>query len=116
MIGLGGGGNSSEVLAAIGELRLNAAFLKFSRDAEREADVTGAGMMARAGYDPNAMADFFAVLREESGRNPSALENFLSDHPSPADREATIRRLAQTLPRGTQRSVGGFESMQASVR
>jgi len=114
--GLLGGGGTADVLTAIGGVGLNAAFLKFSRDAETEADVTGAAMMARAGYDPNAMADFFAVLREESGRNPGSLETFLSDHPSPADREARIRELAKTLPRGTPRKVGGFETVQASVR
>jgi predicted Zn-dependent protease len=114
--GLLGGGTGADVLTAIGGVGLNAAFLKFSRDAETEADVTGAGMMARAGYDPNAMADFFALLREESGRDPSSLEAFLSDHPSPADREVRIRELAKTLPRGPAHSVGGFEEVKTAVR
>jgi predicted Zn-dependent protease len=111
-----GGGSSAEVLTAIGGVGLNAAFLKFSRDAESEADATGAAMMARAGYDPNALADFFGVLREEAGRDPSSFEKFLSDHPSPVDREARIRELARTLPRATPHSVGGFEAMKAAVR
>jgi beta-barrel assembly-enhancing protease len=114
--GLLGGGDTADVLTAIGGVGLNAAFLKFGRDAETEADVTGAAMMARAGYDPNALADFFGVLREEAGRDPSSLEAFLSDHPSPVDREARIRELARTLPRGTPHSVGGFAAMQATVR
>ena len=114
--GLLGGGTGADVLTTLGGVGLNAAFLKFSRDAESEADLTGAAMMARAGYDPNALADFFGVLREEAGRDPSSLEAFLSDHPSPVDREARIRELAKTLPRGTPHSVGGFEAMKAAVR
>lgn len=114
--GLLGSGTSADVVTAIGSVGLNAAFLKFSRDAETEADVTGAGMMARAGYDPNAMADFFELLREESGRDPGSLEKFLSDHPAPADREARIRELAKTLPRGPAHTVGGFDAMKVAVR
>ncbi|HTO05415.1 MAG TPA: M48 family metallopeptidase [Myxococcota bacterium] len=114
--GLLGGGTGADVLTAVGGVGLNAAFLKFSRDAESEADMTGAAMMARAGYDPNALADFFGVLREEAGHDPGELEAFLSDHPSPVDREARIRELAKTLPRGTPHSVGGFETVKASLR
>jgi len=116
LLGLGGTSDSAAVINAIGGLGLNAVFLKFSRDAESEADVTGAGMMARAGYDPNAMADFFEILNQQAGRDPSSLEKFLSDHPAPADRETRIRTLAKTLPRGTPRNIGGFETMQAAVR
>jgi beta-barrel assembly-enhancing protease len=110
------GGSAAQMVNVIGGLGLNAAFLKFSRDAEAEADRTGAGIMARAGYDPNAMADFFEVLRKESAGNPSALSTFLSDHPAPADREATIRQLAQSLPRGAAHPVGGFDVAQAEVK
>ncbi|HTO53566.1 MAG TPA: M48 family metallopeptidase [Myxococcota bacterium] len=110
------GSSAAQMVNVIGGLGLNAAFLKFSRDAEAEADRTGAGIMARAGYDPNALADFFEVLRKESAGNPSALQTFLSDHPAPADREATIRALARTLPRGSAHPVGGFDVVQADVK
>jgi Zn-dependent protease with chaperone function len=110
------GGSSAQVLNAIGGLGLNAVFLKFSRDAESQADSTGAGIMARAGYDPNAMADFFEVLQKESESNPGKLATFLSDHPPPADREARIRSLAKTLARTTPHEIGGFGTVQASVK
>src|SRR3546814_12664531 len=57
---------------------LNAVFLKYSRDDEREADRLGAEIMANAGYDPLAMATFFELLKTEQGRNPSKLEQFSS--------------------------------------
>ncbi len=108
-------GDTAQMLAAAGGLGLNAAFLKFGRDAEFEADRVGAEMMAPAGYDPNAMADFFATLRAEGQRNPSALETFFSDHPPSAEREARIRAFARTAPRAPARTVGGFSAMVAGL-
>jgi predicted Zn-dependent protease len=115
--GLLGKTSTSSVLNAIGGFGLNAVFLKFSRDDEYEADQTGAQIMAKAGYDPNAMASFFQMLREESGRNPSKLEQFFSSHPPAADREARIRQLASSLG-GTGRTqiVGGFDATVSRLR
>ena len=71
--------------------------MKFSRNAENEADRVGAQMMARAGYDPMAMASFFDLLQQQRGRNSNAVAQFFSSHPSPANRSANIRRLAQSM-------------------
>jgi Zn-dependent protease with chaperone function len=109
------GSNASNVVNAVGGVGLNVAFLKFNRDEEYQADEVGAQIMASAGFDPNAMADFFETLRREQSRNPGQLERFLSDHPPAADREARIRELASTLPRGQVQPVGNFARIQASV-
>ena len=42
------GGNTSQIVNAVGGLGLNALFLKFGRDAEYQADQTGAAIMAAA--------------------------------------------------------------------
>jgi Zn-dependent protease with chaperone function len=64
--------------------------LKFSRDAEREADASGLDALLRAGIDPAGMPAFFATL-EKAGAAPPAL---LSTHPaSDARREALAARL-----------------------
>jgi len=76
-------GNSGKLLDAIGGVGLNAVFLKFSRDAEHEADLVGARIMRDAGYDPAAMADFFELLRREQRRDPGRVEQFFSSHPPP---------------------------------
>ena len=110
------GGNTSKVLSAVGGAGLNVAFLKFGRDAEYQADQLGAEMLAGAGYNPVAMADFFATLRAEQGRDPGRLEQFLSNHPSSADREARIRNQTANLQIGPSREVGGFENVRASLR
>jgi hypothetical protein len=97
---------------------LNTLFLKYSRDAETQADVLGAQMMARAGYDPLEMASFFDLLRDQARHDPGALERFLSDHPAPSDRAARIRREAEALDVSGRRtaSVGEFEEIQSRLR
>jgi len=99
----------------IGSLGLNALFMKFSRNAESEADRVGAQMMSRAGYDPMAMANFFDLLAAQQRGNPSAVSQFFSDHPSPQNRSASIRALAAQLGRGRGRQVGGLQTVQARL-
>ncbi len=65
----GGGGSTGQIIGAVGGFGLNTVFLKFGRKAEEQADVVGAQTLAKAGYDPLAMADFFETLRELSGRS-----------------------------------------------
>jgi hypothetical protein len=72
--------------------------------------------MARAGYDPVAMADFFELLRRQQSRNPGALERFFSDHPPSAEREARIRQEAKSLNTARSPDVGGFERMRAGLQ
>ena len=113
---VGKGTTTSQIVQAIGGFGLNAAFMKFSRSDELEADALGAELMSKAGYDPVAMATMFAMLRSEQGRDPSKLEKFFSSHPPPADREARIRTVAASLGRGgSQQVVGGFASVQSRL-
>ena len=99
----------------IGSLGVNAAFMKFSRDAEHEADRVGAEMMARAGYDPMEMASFFDVLQAKRRSNPNAVSKFFSSHPQPADRSARIRQHAATLGGGNGRYVGNLRAVQSRL-
>jgi predicted Zn-dependent protease len=99
----------------IGSLGVNALFMKFSRDAENEADRVGLQMLARAGYDPMAMASFFELLQAQQRRNPSSVEQFFSSHPSPANRAAKVRAEAQGLGRGRGTRVGNLQAVQARL-
>jgi len=110
--------NTGQVINAVGGFGLNALFLKYSRDAETQADILGAQMMARAGYDPMEMATFFELLRQQARHDPGRLEQFFSSHPAPADRAARIRRESEMLGTSGRRtaSVGGFEEIQSLLR
>ena len=88
--------------------------LKFSREYETEADVLGAQILARAGYDPRDLANMFRTIEQQGGGGGGG---FLSDHPSPSDRYARINREAQML----QVSAGArdsreFQSIQQRLR
>ncbi|HVF44317.1 MAG TPA: M48 family metallopeptidase [Pyrinomonadaceae bacterium] len=71
-------------------------FVKFNRDAELQADVEGARLMAAAGYDPRDMASFFESLGEREGDAPKA-SGGADDHPRPAQRAAAIGELLPAL-------------------
>jgi Zn-dependent protease with chaperone function len=96
---LGGlvGSRSSNVIRSVGGFGLNSLFLKNSRTAEEQADIVGAQIMARAGYDPMDMARFFDTLRRQAGGNPSRFATFFSDHPAPANRAERVRREAALI-------------------
>ncbi len=88
------GGLSGQLIGRLGGGALNLAFLKFGRTAEKEADITGAEIMASAGYNPAAMAGFFETLMKMGGpRQPE----MLSDHPDPGNRVKYLNELVPKL-------------------
>jgi len=115
---LGGGkGNREAVIEAIGGLGLNAAFLKFSRNDEYQADHVGLRLTNATGYDPRAMVTFFGKLQDEARRDPSRLEQFFSSHPAPADRAAHLRDDIEELdPKPRRSAVGDFAAVRAQLR
>ena len=88
------GGRTGAVVSQGGQFAFGAAFLRFSREYEKQADLLGAQIMARAGYDPRAMAAMFQTIEKESG--PSGPE-WMSNHPNPGNRSEYITREAQSL-------------------
>ena len=92
-----GGGAAGTVIQAVGGLGMNALFLKFSRTAESQADILGTQIMARSGYDPQAMVTMFQLLQNQQARQPGRVAQFFSDHPNPGNREARVRQEAQLL-------------------
>lgn len=100
--GLGGafgGGGLLGQLAQIGAgLGANSLLLKFSRTAESDADLLGARMMAKAGYDPIEMANFFQKLEEQEQKSGQKTPQFLSDHPSPGNRVKAVSAEVKLMP------------------
>jgi beta-barrel assembly-enhancing protease len=93
-------------------LGANSYLLKFSRDAETEADALGSHLMANAGYDPVEMARFFQKLGAK-GNQPM---QFFSDHPNPGNREKAIKEEMQALPRRSYGyQSGGFGRMKSEL-
>lgn len=90
---LGGALGSNSVGAVAAQLGLgfgaNSLLMKYSRDAERQADLMGTQIMYDAGYDPKAMAQFFERLQAE-GKSGGRAAEFFSDHPNPENRIGNV--------------------------
>lgn len=108
-------GSTGRVIGAVGGFGLNALFLKFSRTDEEQADILGAQTMAKAGYDPKDMVDFFEVLRAKQNHDPGKVEQFFSSHPAPQDRAARIRAETAMLTVRPAAPVGGFGQTRAAL-
>ena len=88
------GGRTGQVIAQGSQVGLGTYFLKYGREYEREADLLGAQIMARAGYDPRQMANMFRTIQRQGGNNGP---EWLSDHPDPGNRYTAINREAASL-------------------
>ena len=69
--------------------------LSYSRSAEAEADRRSVELMAKAGYDPTAIARFFALLEEKLGDKSNT--NILSTHPGTPQRKKDILDYARII-------------------
>src|SRR3954453_6790253 len=61
------GGGWGQVISQGSQFGIGTAFMKFSREYEKQADLLGARIMAGAGYDPRDMANVFKTIEKESG-------------------------------------------------
>jgi predicted Zn-dependent protease len=71
--------------------------LSFSRTDEAEADRLGLDLMRNAGYQGDAMAQFFDKLDRLRQSEPTVFERFTSSHPLSADRVTAARKALQQL-------------------
>lgn len=109
------GGAAGSVIAQGSNFGLGTYFLKYGREYERQADILGAQIMARAGYDPRHMADMFRTI-EQQGRGSGGPE-WLSSHPNPGNRYDAIQREAALLRiEGDRGSQAEFNSIRARLR
>ena len=92
----GSGGLLSTLTQAGIGLGANSLLLRYSREAESQADYNGAQIMADAGYDPVQMAEFFQKL--ETRGSEGALAQFLSDHPTPGNRVKSVQDEVRQMP------------------
>jgi predicted Zn-dependent protease len=82
--------------AGLAQLGLGLLFLKYGRDAERQADELGFRYAESAGYDPRAAVELFQMLSREGGRS-GRLPEWLATHPNPEHRlESTRERIAKS--------------------
>ena len=86
--------NAGAVMGAAALAAQYAVQLPNSRTAETEADEIGIEIAAKAGYNPNAAVTLWQKMAAASGAGPP---QFMSTHPSPANRQQTLGELAPQM-------------------
>jgi beta-barrel assembly-enhancing protease len=108
------GGVWGNVISEGTQFGLGTAFMRFSRDFEKQADIEGSHIMAAAGYDPRDMASMFKTIEKKSGPGGPA---WLSDHPNPGDRSSYITQEAERVRvTGPTHGNAEFERVTAHLR
>src|SRR5690349_9753591 len=93
-----------ERYAGLASAGLGVLFLKFSRDAESQADHLGLRYMRRANYDPREMPHVFEMLtRVSQAQGGGRVPEWLATHPDPENRRG---RIEQEIAAGPQSFAG----------
>ena len=96
---LGPGGWAGYAIYQGVQFMIPISFLKFSRDAEREADYLGLQYMYKAGYDPNSFVSFFEKVPALEKKQPGTVPKIFATHPPTPDRiEAAQKEISTILP------------------
>jgi len=106
-----GGGAGSAIMQG-SQVGLGAVLLRYSRDYEKQADLLGAQIMARAGYDPRALAHMFETIERESKSSGGSGPQWLSSHPNPGNRTEYINKEAEALTIGASADTSEFDSIK----
>jgi beta-barrel assembly-enhancing protease len=106
------GGTLGNIIGQGTPALLGTYFLKYGREYETQADLLGAQMLARAGYDPREMANMFKTIEAEGARGGP---EWLSSHPNPGNRYNAITREAQALRVQGNANSGDFQSIKARL-
>ena len=108
------GGGLGQVISQGTQFGIGTAFLRFSRDFEKQADIEGSHIMVRAGYDPRDMANMFRTIQQQGG---SGGPQWLSDHPDPGNRVEYITEEARLVRvENPVRDTRAFEQVQAHLK
>jgi predicted Zn-dependent protease len=119
-LGLGIGSILSSDIARFGQLAsagLSILFLKYSRDAENQADQAGFRYALGQNYDVREMTEVFETLNrisQESGGGK--LPEWLATHPNPEHRIEHIESFLDTLHRDLSKTVVNQESYLQRVQ
>ncbi len=85
----------NQALADLGDIITDVSLtLPRSRGAEKEADVIGVELAARAGYDPRAAISLWQKMNQLGGGRPP---EFLSTHPAPESRQQDLARISEVV-------------------
>ncbi len=92
-------------------------YLKFSRDAEREADLLGLEYQYKTGYDPVSFVEFFEKIKAQEKKKQNFISKAFSTHPMTSDRvKRAQKEISEYLPPRPQYIVDTSEFEQVKAR
>jgi Zn-dependent protease with chaperone function len=106
------GGAAGSAIAQTSQLGAGALMLRYSRDFEKQADLLGTQIMARAGYDPRDLAHMFETIEHEAASSGGNSPQWLSDHPNPGNRTEYINEEARHLTVAARADDSEFQSIK----
>jgi len=113
---------SGAVRAAI-DVGGNAYLARFSRGAEKEADLQAVDYVVNSGFHPRGLVTMFEKLAQMRQSNPGLLDAWFSSHPPAADRAQYVAARIATIPTATLNrlatnttSYAQFQRLVASAR
>ncbi len=91
--------------------------MRFSREAEREADYFGTRWMHAAGWNPEGAVSLQqSFVRLSEGRDPGFIQGLFASHPPSRERVVANRRLADELGRDGEIGEQRYQRMIARVK
>jgi Zn-dependent protease with chaperone function len=109
------GGAAGSYIAQGSQFGLGTLMLRYSRDFEKQADLLGAQIMAKAGYDPRALAHMFQTIERESQESGgSGNPQWMSSHPNPGNRTVYINKEADSLTITQAADTSEFEPIKST--
>jgi hypothetical protein len=106
------GGGLGQVLSTGSQIGAGLKIMQYGREYERQADLLGAQILARAGYDPREMANMFRTIEKEGGGGGP---EWMSSHPNPGNRYNAIINESKSLRVQGNANTGQFQSVQARL-
>jgi Zn-dependent protease with chaperone function len=107
------GGAAGSAIAQSSEFGLGTLLLRYSRDFEKQADLLGAQIMARAGYDPRALGRMFETIAAQS-KGEGGTPQWMSSHPNPGNRSQYIAKEAEMLTIATRADEAEFAPIKTA--
>jgi len=105
------GGGAGAAITQGSQFGLGTFLLKYSREFEQQADLLGVQIMARAGYDPRALAHMFESIEKSGGGSGP---QWLSSHPNPGNRTQYINKEADLLRVASAPDTGEFGAIKTA--